>query len=235
MAAPKPPGSKLSTMDLRATETGDTKDVATVGRLRDTEMDGMEDVATAEHGSNIQNISSAMKLVLETLGEDTSRDGLRKTPERFAKAIVSLTSGYNLNPVNILKDAIFEEDCHDLVVVKDISFSSLCEHHLLPFFGKAHIGYIPNGRVVGLSKPARVVNVFAKRLQLQERLTKQVAQCLFDVVQPRGVAVAIESTHMCMAMRGVEKIGSSTMTTCFLGEFEKVGDAREEFWRALGK
>lgn len=136
MAAPKPPGSKLSTMDLRATETGDTKDVATVGRLRDTEMDGMEDVATAEHGSNIQNISSAMKLVLETLGEDTSRDGLRKTPERFAKAIVSLTSGYNLNPVNILKDAIFEEDCHDLVVVKDISFSSLCEHHLLPFFDK---------------------------------------------------------------------------------------------------
>ncbi|KAM3509857.1 hypothetical protein MY11210_006144 [Beauveria gryllotalpidicola] len=154
--------------------------------LRATEMDDIEDLAPVGHEPNIQNISSAVKLVLEALGEDTGRDGLRKTPERFAKAIVSLTSGYNLNPISILKDAIFEEECHGLVVVRNISFSSLCEHHLLPFFGKAHIGYIPNGRVVGLSKPARVVNVFAKRLQLQERLTRQVAQCLFDVVQPRG-------------------------------------------------
>ncbi|KAM3450756.1 hypothetical protein MY3296_005809 [Beauveria thailandica] len=235
MAAPKPHNSMFSAMEPPATETDEKADVATVGCLRVTEMGVMEEVALVGHEPNIQNISSAMKLVLETLGEDTSRDGLRKTPERFAKAIVSLTSGYNLSPSSILKDAIFEEDCHDLVVVKDIPFFSLCEHHLLPFFGKAHIGYIPNGRVVGLSKPARVVNVFAKRLQLQERLTKQVAQCLFDVVQPRGVAVAIESTHMCMAMRGVEKIGSSTTTTCFLGEFEKDGDAREEFRRALGK
>ncbi|KAH8893055.1 GTP cyclohydrolase I [Thozetella sp. PMI_491] len=189
--------------------------------------------ATLEPSVKIDKISSAMKLVLEALGENPSREGLQKSPERFAKAMIFFTKGYEVDPTVILKDAIFHEHHQGLVLVKDIEFSSLCEHHLIPFIGKIHIGYIPNGKIVGLSKTARVAEAFARRLQVQERLTTQVAHCLFDVLQPRGVAVVVEATHQCMAMRGVQKIGASTTTTCFLGEFDTDRDFKEEFWRSL--
>jgi len=189
--------------------------------------------ATLEPGLKIDKISSAMKLVLETLGENPSREGLQKSPERFAKAMLFFTKGYQLDPTAILHDAIFHEHHQGLVLVKDIEFSSLCEHHLIPFIGKIHIGYMPNGKIVGLSKTVRVAEVFARRLQVQERLTTQVAYCLFNALQPRGVAVVVEATHQCMAMRGVQKIGALTATTCFLGELDTDRNLKEDFWRTL--
>ena len=166
--------------------------------------------------------------ILELLGEDTSREGLLKTPERVAKALLFLTKGYRQNPEQILSSAIFMEDYKQMVIVKDIDFFSLCEHHALPFFGKAHIAYIPNNAVTGLSKIARVVDVFAHRLQIQERMTTQIKNCIQKTLNPLGVMVVIEAQHMCMQMRGVEKQNSITTTSDFTGVFNQA-KTREEF------
>ena len=166
--------------------------------------------------------------VLSSIKEDPHREGLAKTPERAAKAMQFLTHGYDLNPEEILKSALFKEDYSEMVIVKDIEVYSLCEHHILPFYGKAHIAYIPNGYVVGLSKIPRVVDAFARRLQVQERLTDQVVKCIEQTLKPLGVAVVIEAAHMCMMMRGVQKQNSVTTTSAFTGEFMKV-ETRNEF------
>ncbi|MBT8262372.1 MAG: GTP cyclohydrolase I FolE [Bacteroidia bacterium] len=171
--------------------------------------------------------------ILRGVGEDVDREGIVKTPERAAKAIQFLTSGYNMDPAKILESAMFDEEYHDMIVVKNIELYSLCEHHILPFFGKAHVAYIPDGRIVGLSKIPRVVDVFARRLQVQERLTHNILECINDTVKPKGVAVVIEAAHMCMMMRGVEKQNSLTTTSGFRGQFEKI-ETRSEFMRLIG-
>jgi GTP cyclohydrolase I len=186
---------------------------------------------------NIQvtdDVKDRYKKIIEDLGEDTNRDGLIKTPERAAKAMQFLTQGYDQDPVDILKSAMFKESYNEMVIVKDIELYSLCEHHILPFFGKAHIAYIPNGHIVGLSKLPRIVDVFARRLQVQERLTEQILDCINDTLKPQGVAVVIEAAHMCMMMRGVQKQSSITTTSGFRGQFEKI-ETRNEFLKLIGK
>jgi GTP cyclohydrolase IA len=173
-------------------------------------------------------LSENYKTIIENLGEDIHREGLEKTPERVAKAMQYLTHGYELNPLEILKSALFTEDHKQMIVVKDIEVYSMCEHHMLPFFGKAHIAYIPNGKIVGLSKIPRVVDAFARRLQVQERLTDQIKNCIQDALNPIGVAVVIEAQHMCMQMRGIQKQNSFTTTSSFTGAFEK-DKTRKEF------
>jgi GTP cyclohydrolase I len=168
---------------------------------------------------------------LELLGEDPERDGLLKTPARIAKAMAFLTRGYGLDARGVIGDALFEVDSEQMVLVRDIELYSMCEHHMLPFFGKAHIAYIPNGRVVGLSKLARVVDVFARRLQVQERLTEEIAGALDDVLRPQGVGVVVEAAHMCMMMRGVEKQNSMTVTSALRGVFKDDASTRAEFLR----
>lgn len=180
------------------------------------------------------DVKNRYKNIIEDLGEDTDRDGLLKTPERAAKAMQFLTQGYDQDPVEILKSAMFKESYNEMVIVKDIELYSLCEHHILPFFGKAHIAYIPNGYIVGLSKLPRIVDVFARRLQVQERLTEQVLDCINDTLKPQGVAVVIEASHMCMMMRGVQKQNSITTTSGFRGQFEKI-ETRNEFLKLIGK
>jgi GTP cyclohydrolase I len=175
-----------------------------------------------------EKLTSNYRTIIDELGEDTEREGLIKTPERAAKAMQFLTHGYDLNPAEILKSAMFAEEYNEMVIVKDIEVYSLCEHHILPFFGKAHIAYIPNGHIVGLSKLPRVVDAFARRLQVQERLTHQILDCIQDTLQPQGVAVVIEAQHMCMMMRGVQKQNSMTTTSAFTGAFHKV-ETRSEF------
>ena len=175
--------------------------------------------------------SALVKRQLELLGEDTDRDGLRKTPERVAKAMTWLTHGYTQSATEVIGDALFEETHSSMVMVRDIELYSMCEHHMLPFFGKAHIAYIPNGRIVGLSKLPRVVEVFARRLQVQERLTEQVAEAIDDVLKPAGVGVVIEAVHLCMMMRGVEKQNSKTITSALRGSFRDDAKTRDEFLR----
>ncbi|SMC52007.1 GTP cyclohydrolase I FolE [Cellulophaga tyrosinoxydans] len=170
--------------------------------------------------------------IIEGVGEDITREGLVKTPERAAKAMLYLTQGYQQDPVKILQGAMFKEDYDDMVIIKDIELYSLCEHHMLPFFGKAHIAYIPNGHIVGLSKIPRVVDVFARRLQVQERLTHDILECLNNTLKPKGVAVVIEASHMCMMMRGVQKQNSVTTTSGFRGQFEKQ-ETRNEFLKLI--
>lgn len=172
------------------------------------------------------------KKVLELLGEDAEREGLLKTPLRVAKAMQFLTQGYNGNPEEILRSAMFQEDYRQMVIVKDIEVYSMCEHHMLPFVGRAHVAYIPNGTITGLSKIARVVDTFARRLQVQERLTTQIKDCIQDTLNPLGVAVVIEAQHMCMSMRGIQKQNAITTTSDFTGAFEKVA-TREEFIRLI--
>jgi GTP cyclohydrolase I len=180
------------------------------------------------------DVKNRYKNIIEDLGEDTEREGLVKTPERAAKAMQFLTQGYDQDPVEILKGAMFKESYNEMVIVKDIELYSLCEHHILPFFGKAHIAYIPDGQIVGLSKLPRIVDVFARRLQVQERLTEQVLDCINDTLKPQGVAVVIEASHMCMMMRGVQKQNSITTTSGFRGQFEKI-ETRNEFLKLIGK
>ena len=177
---------------------------------------------------SLKEISSNFSGIISSLGEDVSREGLQKTPARAAKAMQFLTHGYDLDPSEILKSALFEEEHKQMVLVKDIEMYSLCEHHILPFFGKAHIAYIPNGKIVGLSKLPRVVDAFSRRLQVQERLTHQIRDCIADTLKPLGVAVVIEAQHMCMQMRGVQKQNSYTTTSAFTGEFLK-DSTRKEF------
>ena len=178
-------------------------------------------------------IAANVHSILTHIGEDPEREGLLKTPERVAKAHQFLTHGYSLDPKEILTKALFKEDYDEMILVKDIELYSLCEHHMVPFFGKAHVAYIPDGRIVGLSKIPRVVDVFARRLQVQERLTMQIRDAINEVLQPRGVAVVIEATHMCMVMRGVQKQHSSTTTSAVSGAFEDER-TRAEFMRLIG-
>jgi GTP cyclohydrolase I len=166
--------------------------------------------------------------IIDSVGEDKNREGLVKTPERAAKAIQFLTQGYQQDADQILRSAVFKEDYNEMVVVKDIEFYSMCEHHLLPFFGKAHVAYIPNGYVVGLSKIPRVIDVFARRMQVQERLTHEILHAIDDALKPLGVAVVIEAAHMCMMMRGVQKQNSTTTTSAFTGDFRNI-ETRNEF------
>ncbi len=170
--------------------------------------------------------------IIELLGENTEREGLEKTPTRAAKAMKFLTKGYEEDPKQILQSAMFSEDYNEMVIVKDIELYSLCEHHMLPFFGKAHIAYIPNGKIVGLSKIPRVVDVFSRRLQVQERLTEQVLDCINETLEPVGVGVVIEASHMCMMMRGVQKQNSTTTTSGFRGSFKET-DTRNEFLKLI--
>ena len=171
--------------------------------------------------------------ILRLLGEDPSREGLLKTPERVAKAMAFLTKGYEENPLEIIRSATFREEYKQMVLVKDIELYSLCEHHMLPFYGKAHVAYIPDGYITGLSKVARVVECFARRLQVQERLTVQIRDCIHEALHPLGVAVVIEASHMCMQMRGVEKQESSTTTSAFTGIFLRDHRTREEFMELI--
>ena len=182
-----------------------------------------------------KNLASNIKSVLSEIGENTERDGLLKTPERVAKSMKFLTNGYDKNPAAILKSAMFAEDYSQMVLVKDIELYSLCEHHMLPFFGKAHVSYIPNGNIVGLSKIPRIVDIFARRLQVQERLTDEIKDCLQDTLNPQGVAVVIEAQHLCMQMRGVQKQHSSTTTSAFSGIFLKDEKTRSEFMNLIKK
>jgi GTP cyclohydrolase I len=174
------------------------------------------------------------KEILDLLGEDGSREGLKETPTRVAKAMQFLTQGYGTDPADILRTAMFHEDYSEMVLVKDIELFSMCEHHMLPFIGKAHVAYIPDGRITGLSKIARVVDGFARRLQVQERLTVQIRDCIQDTLKPLGVAVVIEALHLCMVMRGVQKQHSVTTTSAFTGGFMKHEKTREEFLRLIG-
>ncbi len=188
--------------------------------MKDLPQDGM-DVQCAR-------LAELYREVLERLGEDPEREGLKKTPERVARAMQFLTQGYHMDGPEILRSAMFAEDYSEMVIVKDIELYSLCEHHMLPFFGKAHIAYIPDGYIVGLSKLPRVVDVYARRLQVQERLTHQILNCIQETLNPLGVAVVIEAQHLCMMMRGVEKQNSVTTTSAFTGAFQNV-ETRSEF------
>ena len=177
----------------------------------------------------IEKLAYHYREILSLLGEDTEREGLLKTPERVAKAMSFVTKGYSQDPIEIINSATFTEEYQQMVLVKDIELFSMCEHHMMPFVGKAHVAYIPNGKITGLSKIARVVECFARRLQVQERLTVQIRDCIQEALNPIGVAVVIEASHMCMQMRGVEKLGSSTTTSAFTGVFLKDTRTREEF------
>ena len=180
-------------------------------------------------------LEDLVRAQLQALGEDPAREGLLKTPQRVAKSLRFLSSGYGMSVEQVLNGAIFSEDSDEMVVVRDVELYSLCEHHLLPFFGKAHVAYIPDGKIVGLSKIPRVVDVFARRLQVQERLTTQVARALEGALKPKGVAVVIEARHLCMMMRGVEKQNSFATTSCMLGHFKTDSKTRAEFLNLIGR
>ena len=186
---------------------------------------------------NVKNkkiIESLTYDLLKEIGEDPSREGLLKTPERVSKAWEYFSQGHRLSIDEVINNAIFTESSEDMVIVRDIEFFSFCEHHLLPFFGKAHVGYLPNGKIIGLSKIPRIIDMFSRRLQVQERLTHQVAETLNDVLSPRGVAVVMEGRHMCMQMRGVEKQNSFASTSSMIGQFRKSAETRSEFLSIIG-
>lgn len=185
-----------------------------------------------EYREGLDELAAHYKDVLGILGEDPDREGLQKTPMRVAKAMQTLTRGYHMDAHQVLRDAIFKEDYSQMVIVKDIDFFSMCEHHMLPFYGKAHVAYIPNGYITGLSKIARVVDIYSHRLQVQERMTLQIRQCIEETLKPLGVMVVVEAKHMCMQMRGVEKQGSITTTSEFSGAFNQA-KTREEFMNLI--
>ena len=189
-----------------------------------------------DEGDTMKNkLQELTVLLLEEIGEDPSREGLLKTPKRVAKAWKFFSKGYHENLLDITNEAIFTEDVQDMVIVRDIEFFSLCEHHLLPFFGKAHVGYIPDGKVIGLSKIPRIVDMYSRRLQVQERLTNQIANAIKNVLDPIGVAVVMEGKHMCMQMRGVEKQNSFASTSAMLGQFRESTETRSEFLSIINK
>ena len=199
---------------------------------QDREDEGYERIDLYNEES-LKSLAESYHNILTVIKEDPTREGLMKTPLRAAKSMQYLTHGYSLDPKEILRSALFHEDYKQIVIVKDIEIYSLCEHHLLPFFGKAHVGYIPNGTIVGLSKIPRVVEAYSRRLQLQERLTTQIKDCLQEVLNPIGVAVVIEARHLCMSMRGVQKQSAVTTTSDFIGAFERES-TREEFFQLIG-
>lgn len=180
-------------------------------------------------------LANAVRTIFECIGEDPTREGLLQTPDRYAKALMFFTKGYEENVRNLVNGAVFQEDHDELVIVRDIELFSLCEHHMVPFIGRMHIGYIPNQRVLGLSKLARLAEMFARRLQVQERLTKQVALAISEVLKPQGVGVVMESSHLCMVMRGVQKTGATTTTSCMLGAMRSSAKTREEFLSLLNR
>ncbi len=196
--------------------------------LNENEMDDVPGIVVKEKPENTVELCSHYRDILKLIGEDPDREGLLKTPERVAKAMQYLLHGYDLNPGEILRSAMFKEDYKQMVIVKDIEIYSLCEHHMLPFVGKAHVAYIPNGYIVGLSKIPRVVDAFARRLQVQERLTSQIKECIQETLKPLGVAVVIEANHLCMMMRGIQKQNSVTTTSDFTGAF-LIEKTRAEF------
>ncbi len=185
-----------------------------------------------QYREGLEELASHYKEVLTLLGEDTEREGLQKTPMRVAKAMQVLTRGYQMDAHKVLTDALFKEDYSQMVIVKDINFFSLCEHHMLPFYGKAHVAYIPNGYITGLSKIARVVDIYAHRLQVQERMTQQIKDCIQDTLKPLGVMVVVEAKHMCMQMRGIEKQNAITTTSDFSGAFNQA-KTRQEFMNLI--
>ncbi|MGQ0750871.1 MAG: GTP cyclohydrolase I FolE [Betaproteobacteria bacterium] len=199
--------------------------------LEENEMDGYARIEQYDPAT-VRRIAEKYRSILQDLGEDPDREGLLKTPERIAKALQFLTHGYDLDPAGILRSAMFREEYQQMVIVKDIEVYSLCEHHLLPFFGKAHVAYIPNGYIVGLSKIPRVVDAFARRLQVQERLTVDIRNCIDETLKPLGVAVVIEAQHLCMIMRGIQKQHSVATTSAFTGEFN-ADKTRAEFMRLI--
>ena len=182
-----------------------------------------------------EQLESLTKSLIESIGEDPKREGLVKTPHRVAKAWAHFSKGYGAKLEDVINGAIFNEDCSDMVVVRDIEFFSMCEHHMIPFFGRAHVGYLPNGKLIGLSKIPRIVDMFSRRLQVQERLTHQVADTLNEILDPIGVAVVIEGRHLCMQMRGVEKQNSFASTSAMLGQFRKSSETRAEFLSIINK
>ena len=198
-----------------------------------TEMDKLYEREDIYDVRTVEELAGHYKRILELLGEDTSREGLLKTPERVAKAMAFLTKGYGEDPKEILLSAKFREDYRHMVVVKDIELYSMCEHHMLLFYGKAHVAYIPNGYITGLSKVARVVECFARRFQVQERLTVQIRDCIQEALDPMGVAVVIEAAHTCMQMRGIQKQNSVTTTSAFTGAFLKNQNTRQEFLQII--
>ena len=183
----------------------------------------------------MSKVEGLIEALLREIGEDPGRHGLLRTPGRVARSLEFLTQGYQLDPQKILNDAVFEESYNEMLIVRDIDFYSLCEHHLLPFFGRAHVAYVPNGRIVGLSKIARLVEMYSRRLQVQERLTNEIARVIEKVLQPRGVAVIIEAQHLCMMMRGVQKQNSSAISSAMIGEFESDPKTRAEFVQLIHK
>ena len=199
--------------------------------LEENEMDGYAKIDQYNPAA-IRRIAEKYRAILKDMGENPEREGLQKTPERVAKALQFLTHGYDLDPAEILRSAMYREEYQQMVIVKDIEVYSLCEHHMLPFFGKAHVAYIPNGHIVGLSKIPRVVDAYARRLQVQERLTVEIRNCIQETVKPAGVAVVIEAQHMCMVMRGIQKQHSIATTSAFTGEFN-ADKTRAEFMRLI--
>ncbi|KAI0082600.1 GTP cyclohydrolase I [Panus rudis PR-1116 ss-1] len=225
------PPSGISTPIVQSTKVGTSHLVpdahglgwpakSTVSRLR---------ASPTEREAREQKLASAVRTILECIGEDPDREGLLRTPQRYAQALMWMTKGYEERLADVINDAVFAEDHDEMVLVRDIDISSLCEHHLVPFTGKVAIAYIPNKLVLGLSKLARIAETFSRRLQVQERLTKQIALAVQEAIKPRGVAVVMEATHMCMTMRGVQKPGSTTVTSCMLGCFRTQQKTREEF------
>ena len=196
--------------------------------FRNDVFDIMEQACTNE-------IECSVEVILEAIGEDPSREGLLRTPARVARMYEELTAGYHVDPERLINDAIFEVSYDQMVVVKDIDYYSLCEHHMLPFLGQAHVAYIPNGRVIGLSKIPRIVEMYARRLQVQERMTQEIAQFLMDTLHPLGVAVVAEGLHMCAAMRGVKKANARMTTSAMLGSFKENRATREEFFQHIGR
>ena len=192
-------------------------------------MEAVQPIHALHPVEQVPRTEHLIRALLAALGEEPDREGLRDTPERVARSLAFLTAGYEQNPREVLGTAIFAEQYDEMVLVKDIEFYSLCEHHLLPFFGKVHIAYIPDGHIVGLSKLPRLVEVFSRRLQVQERLTTQIAETIGELLAPKGVGVVIEASHLCLMMRGVEKQQSRTVTSCLLGSFKENRDTRAEF------
>ncbi|MGI6375763.1 MAG: GTP cyclohydrolase I FolE [Anaerolineae bacterium] len=198
----------------------------------DAFRDDLQDVPAQECSGDIE---CAVRAILEAIGEDPDRQGLRRTPERVARAYQELTAGYHVDPARLINGAIFDVSYDEMVIVRDIDYYSLCEHHLLPFMGRAHVGYIPDGKVIGLSKIPRIVEMFARRLQIQEQMTQQIAEFLDETLRPQGVAVVVEGVHMCAAMRGVKKPNARMVTSAMLGTFKKSQSTRNEFLANIGR